>query len=81
MGGKAASLALLTELELPEVVVPRGVVVTACGYRHQLRHQRDIREAADRVVRVAAGVEQAELSEVCDRWVMILGLNYASKCS
>ena len=67
VGGKAASLALLTELDLAEAVVPRGVVVTARGYRHQLRHQPGLTRAADRVVRVSAGVEEGELSQVCDR--------------
>ncbi|XP_043247024.1 putative phosphoenolpyruvate synthase [Amphibalanus amphitrite] len=69
VGGKACSLALLTELDLAEVVVPRGAVVTAEGYRHQLQHQPALRRAAERVVRVSAGLEEGDLSQVCDSTV------------
>ena len=67
VGGKAASLALLTELQLTEAAVPRGAVVTAEGYRHQLRRHPALRRAADRVVRVSAGLEQGDLDQVCLR--------------
>ena len=67
VGGKAASLALLTELELAEAVVPRAVVVTAAGYRHQLQHHPELLHAAERVVRVSAGAESGDLGQVCDR--------------
>ncbi|KAF0306178.1 putative phosphoenolpyruvate synthase [Amphibalanus amphitrite] len=69
VGGKACSLALLTELDLAEVVVPRGAVVTAEGYRHQLQHQPVLRRAAERVVRVSAGLEEGDLNQVCDSTV------------
>lgn len=73
-GGKGASLALLSSIQISNVdekdvefVVPRGFVVSVSAFDLQVGRNSNLRGLIKSVKDVAYGIEDGKLQDICDR--------------
>ncbi|XP_063220842.1 prodigiosin synthesizing transferase PigC-like isoform X2 [Bacillus rossius redtenbacheri] len=69
VGGKAASLALLSALQDRQVVVPPGLCLTVAAFQRQLRENSSLQEAVSALEDISTGRTHGDLKTQCERTV------------